>query len=506
MVNLRLVGNQPGAAVQVGTVQVARPKRSRTKAVAKSIDAVVYRPAPDLPSPDTGHVTTKVRPSRSRSGRRSADKTSPQPRRLAHNEQIVPARSGDHPEIFQFLLAVFQGPSADEYSSQQDAPDYAPHNRMLLKRDGQIAAHAEIVYRTMLFRGRSLPTARLDWLGTLPELRQQGYATQLLLRCEQQMRTNGALIGTLRTRHPHFFRRTGWAICGRQSHSQAPAREVLARLSGKPNPSEPSLSLRLWRHVELPSLMRIYSQNLPGAAGSLVRSEEYWRWLISRKAFDHIVVAINGRDRMELVDTNAPIVGYAVVRQGQVIELLTSPDHPEAKVQLLRRVCGDTIERNRQSIMVEAPPADPIHQILVEAGGTFNRHESAAGEVQMVKLLDSAGWIQNLQADLGRRAREAALPATSELGFLVNGRKYSLTVRSASAEKSSAVLVEGRLGRSYLTLQGNEFTRLLLGHGDVRQAIEQERIVASTQFALEAASALFPAMPLWRPEWDDMPA
>jgi hypothetical protein len=87
------------------------------------------------------------------------------------------------------------------------------------------------------------------------------------------------------------------------------------------------------------------------------------------------------------------------------------------------------------------------------------------------------------------------------LGFSIEGSKQVLTLTRRGAR-----LCAGRLGRSYLTLKSNEFARLMLGHSDVSEAVAQERIIPSTQTALETAQALFPRVPLWRPTWDDLPA
>ena len=53
----------------------------------------------------------------------------------------------------------------------------------------------------------------------------------------------------------------------------------------------------------------------------------------------------------------APIAGYAVVRQHQVVELLTDPAFPNAGPQLLARACSDAIERDSHEITLHAPPA-----------------------------------------------------------------------------------------------------------------------------------------------------
>ena len=48
--------------------------------------------------------------------------------------RVVLGRAGDHPDIYQLLLAVFQGPSREEFSASQDDPNYEPANRLLVKQ------------------------------------------------------------------------------------------------------------------------------------------------------------------------------------------------------------------------------------------------------------------------------------------------------------------------------------------------------------------------------------
>ena len=46
---------------------------------------------------------------------------------------------------------------------------------------------------------------------------------------------------------------------------------------------------------------------------------------------------------------------------------------------------------------------------------------------------------------------------------------------------------------------------LVLGQLDWDAAIGDGRLECSTGLAAEAGRALFPALPLWRPPWDEMP-
>ncbi len=407
-------------------------------------------------------------------------------------------RAGDHPDVYRWLIGVFQGPSREEFQASQEDPGYEPTQRILIKRDGDVVSHAQLTSRIMRFGSLALPIDRLSSLGTLPEYRNQGAASQLLHAADIKMRSGGALLGMLRTKIPHFFHRHGWAVCGRHCVSQAKARDILARHGTRE--VNPQLNLRQWRHVELPALMRIYAQNTAHAFGPIQRTEAYWRWLLCRKAFDYIVVAIAGPDKLELNEETAPIVGYAVVRQQRVVELLTDPAYPHAGPQLLARACADGIERNRNEVYLEAPPHDPLHASVQSAGGVFRHRESDDQEVFMVKLLDGSAMLETLLPTIAQRAAASGI-LTCDLGIVVGADKYRLTIGRRGIKLSA-----GRLGRSYIACNKAELTRLLLGHDEPQQAARQNRLVASTQVALETAGALFPRVPLWRPLWDDCTA
>ena len=142
------------------------------------------------------------------------------------------------------------------------------------------------------------------------------------------------LVGVLRTSIPHFFRRTGWALCGQASYRRADARALLARLLDRgliPRPRR-RLHIRPWLQWEQAGLQRIYNQNVlpqekgdagsaaalvaagrklgaigrqpPGgrstAYGPLERTSAYWQWLLNRHGYDQLYVALEGPEQLEL--------------------------------------------------------------------------------------------------------------------------------------------------------------------------------------------------------------
>jgi len=416
--------------------------------------------------------------------------------------RLVQGRSGDHASVYHMLLAVFQGPSRDEFHLQAEDPFYEPSDRLLVKRGFRVISHLHVTHRSMLFGRLTLPIAGIHWLGTLPEFRNQGLATSLLRESHRRLAADGALLGLLRTRAPRFFHRAGWAVCGRHSFSQAKGREVLGNLHAEyASKLARPLSIRLWRHVEMTALMRLYRQNTAAAYGPLDRTEAFWRWLIGRKAYDSLLVALDGPDKLELEENVAPIVGYAVLRQERVVELLSVPGHPTANYQLLARACGDAMERDRQDLFFHAPPHHPLHRLVCGAGGTLHNQESEQSEVFMVNVVDPQKFLTVLAPELESRAKSAGVSRESELGLQVDDAKWRLVYSRRGFRVRT-----GNLGRNYLTMNRAEFTRLVLGHGQVRETALAGRIQASSRAALDLAEALFPNLQLWFPIWDDLPA
>lgn len=416
---------------------------------------------------------------------------------------IIPAAGSDHAAVYYFLSEIFGGGIRSEFNVSVEDPFYEPHDRLLLRRMGRIVTHVHTTHRVMHFGSIQIPVAGLGWLATLPQCRRQGLGTHLLAAAEKQMAQSGALVGLLRTKIPHFFRRTGWALCGKHSSCRAGTHAVLSGLldHGLRLNRHQRLHIRPWRRWEEGALVRIYQQNSTGSFGLLERTRAYWHWLLQRHAFDQLYVALDGPNLWDLDETNTQIVGYAAIQGGKIVELMAAPGRRKAAIELLARVCGDAIEQDRHCISLHAPPASPLLEIFDESGG--RRHDCAAdeGEVYMARLLDPVGLLRRMCGEFCRRAHEARLSQPIELGLLVDGRKYQIEVGARSAS-----VTENQMGRSYLRLNVADFTRLVLGQLDADLALQEDRLVPSTTLAREVGRVLFPPLPFWRPPLDDLTA
>ena len=119
----------------------------------------------------------------------------------------------------------------------------------------------------------------------------------------------------------------------------------------------------------------------------------------------------------------------------------------------------------------------------------------------MTRLMNPTGFLKLLCPELHLRAEAARMTRPCELGLLVEGEKYRLIV-----SRRSVKLSRNKIGRSYLACTMANFTRLVLGHFDLDDAIAAGRLRSSTQLATETARVLFPQLPLWRPPLDEVGA
>ena len=380
---------------------------------------------------------------------------------------IVPATAADHPTIACFLGATLDRAITAEFKAALDDPFYHPHDRLLVRRGTRILAHAHITHRVMQFGAQRLPVAGLHDLCVAPAAQGQGFGAYLLAAAERAMVESGAVVGWMKTAAPHFFRRSGWALCGRHNHSQAGARALLSRLleMGVQSRRSRHLHIRPWRQWELGALARIYQQNLHGTHGLLERTGAYWQWLVNRESFDEIYVALEGPEQLDLREQSTRIIGYAVVRGSRVVEVLTSPDRPRAALELLARVCGDAIEYDRADVTLFAPPEHPLHAVFLDAGGLHRHTEADRGAVLMARLPDPLAVLAATGARVPAPCREGKLAAAVRTG--IAGRRPEVSDRVGArrrprdGQSAGTQLPDAQRGR--LHAPGPRSARLGLG-------------------------------------------
>lgn len=424
--------------------------------------------------------------------------------------QLVPATPGDHLAIQRLLLEVTQTPSAAEFQAMMDYPAYAPDQRLLVKHvpSQRVLGHVQLFRREINFGVSALSAVDVADLAVLPEFGRHEFDDDLLAEAESQARRDGALIVATRTTSPLPYLRRGWVPCGRHCYSSAGPRRILSGLHLDKPPtsifdSQPTrYFVRSWRHFEQDSLTRLYSRHASESYGCLSRSDDYWRWLIVRRGFERIYVAVESDDESTIFNLNSRIVAYAVVNDGCILELVDDSEGGLAGSLLLSRICGEAIEHGRHTLRYCSPPNDPRHQWIRDVGGTYAHGETDNNVIFLAKLMDATGLVRQLVGELQRRAKNAGMSRGQELGLSIDGDRCKLQM----GPRGIRVTTRGKMPRSQIAMTDDAATQLFLGHTSIDELIQARAAKPSTDVAVRLARILFPTVPFWRSPLDDLRA
>jgi predicted N-acetyltransferase YhbS len=393
----------------------------------------------------------------------------------------------DHEAVYQTLLHVFHGPDRETYLGALSDPDYRPEQRLLAKVDGRLVSHVHLTERSMRYGNAELPMNGVMWVGTLPEFRGLGFAQNLMRLAEERARATGRSIQALTTGMPQFYRALGWGACGHQTYAKALSRNLPQVSDGIIEGRGGHWHVRPWRQVELSDLMSLYEKQYVNITGSIVRSEEYWRWLIGRRYAHVIWVACQGET----------VRGYAFVKDHKILEIATDPAHPQALRALLSRVRAEALERAYPQVIVHAPPSHPVMEAFHAAGGRTVDTDASENAVSMYHIPDLGKFLTSILPELTKRATDSGSPLPLELGITSDEQRWLIHIDG----KNSRVEPD-KLSRRHLTLSAPSLVRLLMGHTGIDVAASEEGFTASTATALDAARILFPVQPVWRSPLD----
>jgi len=399
----------------------------------------------------------------------------------------------DHEAVYQTLLHVFHGPDRESFLGALSDPCYKPEQRLLAKVDARVVSHVHLTSRDVRYGAVRLPMNGVMWVGTLPEYRALGFAQNLMRLADDRARQTGALVQSLTTGMPQFYRPLGWGVCGRQTFAQTLSRNLPSVSDGVVEGRGGFWHVRPWRQVELNDLMSLYDLQFAGTNGSVVRTEDYWRWVIGRKYAHVIWVACQGD----------AVRGYAFVKDHKVLEIASHPAHPQALRALLGRIRAEALERAYPEVIVYAPTEHPALDAFRAASGKIVDQDEYEGSSSMYHIPDPERFLKVILPELSRRAVEAGGPLPLELGLTVADHRFLLHIESTAARSR---VEPDKLSRRHLTLSQAAFVRLVMGHTGVDRALSEEGFESSTATAIDAARILFPPRPVWRSPLDSATA
>jgi N-acetylglutamate synthase-like GNAT family acetyltransferase len=467
-------------------------------------------------------------------------------RKLSGGAKVVSGNVGDHPLIAALLTQVALTERTEDFQSRNDAPSYSPADRLLVKRDGQLIGHVHLARSIGWFQGERCPLVKLNDFVMLPEYHRitvdgADYAAALLQVAESTAANEGALLAVQHTDQPEWFQQHGWSRCRAQGHTRANTRAILSHLNAQQSlrrqrleKNRPAIEIRSWRHVELDCLRRIYQPSITRMWGALHRSEETWQWLVGRKAHDQILLAINrpariakpwSQERPMSLDLDSPeevalntktydpeqnplggttgickpqeAIGYAVLRDSCIVEMFTLPGFSSARVPLIARACRDAIDRDHHFVELHTPVVDPMHELLVTAGGSWLRSANAGG-AWMFKLLAPDKWLERIYPVLKQRVLEEGLARPLEIALDVGMQTYQLvlsrrSIRLQPEPPSPNESSSGRVACDWLAFQD-----LLTSNLMVSAAIAQGRMKTAAPETSQALASLFPFQLFWQ--------
>ena len=396
----------------------------------------------------------------------------------------------DHEAVFQTLMHVYPGADREAFFGALGDPAYLPEQRILAKVDGRVVSHAHLTQRTIrLGAAATLSMNGVMWVGTLPEYRGLGFAQNLIRLADGRGRETGVAVQAITTGMPRFYRPLGYGVCGRQTVAQTLSRNLPQVSDGIAEGRSGVWHVRPWRQVELGDLMRLYDAQFARTTGTVVRSEDYWRWMIGRRYAHVIWVACLGE----------AVRGYAFVKDHRILEIATDPAYPQALKALLGRVRAEALERAYPQVIVHAPVDHPAIDAIRQAGGKVSDPDESEGVASMYHIPSLDRFLTLAMPELEARALASAhgTAAPMELGLTVGERRWLLHV-----EPGKSRVEPDKLSRRHLTLTAPALVRLLMGQTDINAAVEEDGAESSTGTALETARILFPRRPVWRSPLD----
>jgi GNAT superfamily N-acetyltransferase len=417
-------------------------------------------------------------------------------RELRRGTKIVAGNAGDHCRVLSFLSRHYQAALGDDFQSRLDEPSYEPSDRLLLVHRGEMLGHAQVSRQSLWFDHERLPVAAIRDFAVLPEMHSAGLREPLLETAEETALAEGAVLAIARAEDPEFFAARGWSTYRSQGHTRANTCSLLAHITAQQAARKhrhAHTEIRTWWHFELESIQPVYEQVAAGMWGTIQRNDDAWRWLVGRKAHEQILLALKHKGEAASDSGTIQVIGYAVVRDSNIVEMFTLPGHSGVRPLLVARACRDAIDRDHHFVSLHTPPTDPLHELLVTAGGSWISGSAQAGQ-WMGKLLSPEKWVERLYPQLYRRAREAGIPRPLEIGFAVDEQRYRFVFTRRSVRLEHAL----PSATVDITCDAAAFQDLLLSNLAWPAAIDRGRLRLENSKIAPVLTALFPPRLFWQ--------
>ena len=421
--------------------------------------------------------------------------------RVRSGFRLSQGRAGDHLLIYALLQSLMQSSSESEFQWNLDRPDYEPTQRLLLWRGDDLVGHIRLARRMIRWRNAWLPTCDLSEFALLPEFAQEDQRVRLLQAAAEDAADAGALLLTCRTYGDVVPPDSSWIANGSVlSYSESP-RTFLANCAAfeEQYPELKHFRVRPWRYVEQRELAEIYDANTAQVDGSPIRDEEYWRWLLTRRGFDEIlVVTMKSEERAANREIQDTILGYAFVRGNDIVEITVVPERPESALPLLQRVAADAIERNDHFVRLFRPAWTSSSADLLDRLIGLSDKRRSCETTQAVFAADPLGLLEVICQGTDQHLVKSVDNAGVELD-LAGQRVWIGPSREGRLEMKKRSL----RSKACCIVPPEDVTRFLCGClADDRSS----KIEFPTAAIRREITNVFQPVTLWRSTLDDLPS
>jgi predicted acetyltransferase len=269
----------------------------------------------------------------------------------------------------------------------------------VLKRRGRIVSHVCWVPRLMRIGNTVIRAGTIGYTATHPNHRHQGLAAALMEDWTRELTRRGEhfsfVVGI-----PKFYEQFGYEFSFPLDIRDSPVSIDLSQLSYE----ETGLSVRHFQENDLPTLMDLYEEENATRTGSLVRTDEYWAWLLQGL---HDSGRINHEDIWLVEDAEHQPLGYTMLHPGPVDELEIWEAAAAGKnvaAALLTAVATKARLEGKSRIDLKLPLDHLVTQSALSQGAYLSGYSSGI----YARLLDLQGLFEALRPELARRLRRSS--------------------------------------------------------------------------------------------------
>jgi len=342
-------------------------------------------------------------------------------------------------------------------------PFYDREMTKVIEVDGKIVSHIGIVDRQIRIGSARLRMGGIGGVVTHPDYRKRNFARMLMNECIDFMRSRGFDVSML-FGIPNFYPKFGY-VTSLFNHSCTLRTEKVLSLKRRPRVEPLS-------EAHIPEIAPIYERATSSLNCSVVRTDEYWRWLSEKSGGPSGILLSGNEDRI------------------RVQEAFIAEDRINLAYDLLYAIARKARDELRPWIELTIPSdsfMDKICYYELEAELRKSTRKDAGGMIRIINLLStfrkaSPALYENLQGSK-LRGWEGSFVLGTDIGSI----RISVDEGSLGVEDASGLRPDIRMPQTSLT-------KLLVGFQEL-DLVMLDRGVRVPGRLTPVLRALFPLRP-----------